>query len=210
MFKDTRNEKSAMELIVTTNNPNCCPIEDNDRKYIVLKVNEIYMQKDTEYWEPFRKQIFNQECANIFYSYLLNMNTTISKWRAIDFKSLNTELKDDLNKLNKNSVEQFISDIKEQLSDIINNEDEDEKNTLIYNEQLNYKNLLNENVSYNVKWCTTQIKFNPSSFYNGYVCYCKHAGENAISLKYFGFDLKNKYNIIQIKSGNNRWYCLDL
>ena len=166
------------------------------------------MQKDSEYWEPFREQIFNQECANIFYSYLLNMNTTISKWRAIDFKSLNTDLKNDLNQLNKNSVEQFINDIQEQLSDIMN--DEDSKNTLIYSEQLTYQNLLNESTHYDIECSTTQIKFKPTSLYNGYICYCKHNGENAISNKYFGFDLKNKYNIKQTKSGNNRWYCLDL
>ena len=56
---------------------NCYPIEDSDRKYIVLKVNDIYMQKDKEFWEPFRNQIFNQECGDIFYSYLINMNNTI-------------------------------------------------------------------------------------------------------------------------------------
>jgi len=88
--------------------------------------------------------------------------------------------------------------------------DEDSKINLIYSEQLTYQNLLNESTYYDIECSTTQIKFKPTSLYNGYICYCKHNGENAISNKYFGFDLKNKYNIKQTKSGNNRWYCLDL
>ena len=59
LYKEIRNENLSMEIVITTNNANCCPIEENDRKYIVLKVNDIYMQKDKEFWESFRNQIFN-------------------------------------------------------------------------------------------------------------------------------------------------------
>lgn len=209
MFKETKNEKSSMELIVTTNNPNCCPIEDNDRKYIVLKVNEIYMQKDNEYWSPFRKQIFNQECANIFYSYLLNMETTMDKWRAIDFKSLNTELKNDLNKLNKNSVELFISDLKEQIMDILDNEEQ--KKFLIHDEYITYKNIANEDMTFEIKYFKTEIRFQPSSLYNGYISYCKNNGEHPLSMKYFRFDLKNKFNIERsLSSITKRWFIFNI
>ena len=205
MFKETKNEKSSMELVVTTNNPNCCPIEDNDRKYIVLKVNPIYMQKDKEFWEPFRNQVFNQTCADIFYSYLINMNTTISKWRSVNFTSLNTELKNDLNKLNKNSVELFLNDLKEQISDMLENKN---KKTKLLNGTLLYNNMLNEESKYIIKLKDNKILVSPSSLFDGYKCYCKHNGEMATSNKYFGFDLKNKYNIVQTKSGSNRWYTI--
>jgi len=49
LYKETRIDNSSVELVITTNNANCCPIEENDRKYIVLKVNDIYMQKDKEF-----------------------------------------------------------------------------------------------------------------------------------------------------------------
>jgi uncharacterized protein (DUF1499 family) len=204
LFKETKNEKSSMELVITTNNPNCCPIEENDRKYIVLNVSDVYMQKDKEFWIPFRKQIFNQEVGNIFYSYLYNMNTTLDKWRSIDFASLNTELKNDLHNLNKNSIELFLNDIKESIKEL-----NLENNTLM--PCIEYYNNKNEYINYD---CTIDnnknILFQASKIYAGYVSYCYHNGENAVSNKYFGFDLKNKFNIECKKKKLANYYCIKL
>ena len=133
------------------------------------------------------------------------MNTTISKWRSVNFTSLNTELKNDLNKLNKNSVELFLNDLKEQISDMLENKN---KKTKLLNGTLLYNNMLNEESKYIIKLKDNKILVSPSSLFDGYKCYCKHNGEMATSNKYFGFDLKNKYNIVQTKSGSNRWYTI--
>jgi hypothetical protein len=204
LFKETKNEKSSMELVITTNNPNCCPIEENDRKYIVLNVSDIYMQKDKEFWQPFRKQIFNQEVANIFYSYLYDMNTTTDKWRSIDFASLNTELKNDLHNLNMNSIELFINDLKGTIKEL------NLKNDMLM-PCIEYENIKNESKSYDcIIDNSNNILFQASKLYDGYISYCYHNGENSVSNKYFGFELKTKINLELKKKSSANYYIFKL
>lgn len=203
LFKETKNEKSNMELVITTNNSNCCPIEDNDRKYIVLNVNSIYMQKDKEFWIPFRKQIFNQEVGNIFYSYLYNMNITPEKWRSIDFASLNTELKNDLNNLNKNSIDLFMADLQE----IIKKTDIN-KETLM--PCIEYINTNNESKNYECIIEDDYILFKGGQLYKSYISFCHHNGEKSVSSKYFGFDLKNKFNLKNNRKTEGIYYYIKL
>lgn len=207
LYKETKNEKSSMEIIITTNNPNCCPIEKNDRKYIVLHVNDIYLQKDKEFWSPFREQIFNQKTANIFYSYLINMNTTTEKWRSIDFKELNTDLKKDLILLNKNSIELFIIELKDE---ILKNKDK-----ILETERLTYNKITyngEENESYDIQLSKNKdkIKVKPLSLYEGYKAYCHYHGEQAVKYKYFNFDLTNKLKIELKFNDGYKKYMFDI
>lgn len=197
MYKDTINQKSSMELIVTTNNPNCAPIEDNDRKYIVLNVNDKYLQKDSEYWGPLREKTFNQECGNILYTYLLNLNITPTVWRQTDFKSLDTELKKDLNMLNKSTVELFILDLQDQLKYY------DGKKSLTYSI---FKDGDKQDINYIMKIIKDKVRISGNSLYEAYNIYCKNSNENPQKLKYFGFELKNKMKLEFIKSNGIMWY----
>ena len=192
MYKNTRNEKSSTEMVITTNNANCCPVEDNDRKYIILKVSDIYMQKDS-FWTPFRAQIFNQQAADVFYTYLLNMNITPQIWNSTDFKSLDTELKKELSLLNKNSVELFILDLREQLND------EDSSESSEVDLKVSYINIKDEKVFYDLKKTKDVIKIKSSSLYDAYKGYCRQNGEKCNSSKYFSFECKNTLKIDKVK-----------
>jgi len=121
------------------------------------------------------------------------MNTTIFIWRAIDFNSLSSELKEDLKKLNKSSTELFIHDLKDTISSLTY--DEDSRKEFLNREVITYKNINGDDINYNFIVKNSIIYIQSSSLYDGYICYCKYNGEKPTSNEYFGFDLKNKFNI---------------
>ena len=66
-------------------------------------------------------------------------------------------------------------------------------------------------MTFEIKYFKTEIRFQPSSLYNGYISYCKNNGEQILSMKYFKFDLKNKFNIERsLSSISKRWFIFNI
>lgn len=206
LFTKTRNEKSSMELIITTNNPNCCPLETEDRKYLVFNINPIYLQKDKEFWTPFYETYFNQECGDILYTYLIHRNMTVTKWHSINFSEFETDLAKDLKLLNKSSLELFIQELQDTIQLLVT-EDRERfiNNPVVYYKVKNEKDKAIIKINYNLKLKDNAVHINSTSLFEGYKNYCDINNEFAGQKRYFGFDLKNKVGLEKIKD-DIMWY----
>lgn len=114
-FMDSFDTKQSFEFILCSNNLNSLNIEDNDRRYFLLQVNDKYMQNN-EYFGELRNNIMNQDIANMIYSYYLDLNV------GSEFHKLvlpETNLKKELKELSKQSPELYI-DYLRSLEDITN------------------------------------------------------------------------------------------
>lgn len=94
-----------INFIFTTNNIDSVKLGQSDRRYCCIETSPRY-KGDYEYFKILAGRC-NQETANHFYTYLLNMNSSINI-RQIP----TTKLKVDMSIHSKNSCELFIDDIK--------------------------------------------------------------------------------------------------
>ena len=72
---------------------------------------------------------------------------------------------------------------------------ENSRKVFLNREVITYKNINGDDINYNFIVKNSIIYIQSSSLYDGYICYCKYNGEKPTSNEYFGFDLKNKFNI---------------
>ena len=72
-FIDAYDTDCVASWHFSTNHPDSIFIEDKDRIYFCLDVNPIH-RNDEKYFQELKDLCFNQECGDIFYSYLLQIN----------------------------------------------------------------------------------------------------------------------------------------
>ena len=72
-FIDAYDTDCIASWIFSTNHPDSIFIEDKDRRYWCLDCNPIH-RNDVRYFKHLKDLCFNQECGDIFYSYLLQIN----------------------------------------------------------------------------------------------------------------------------------------
>jgi hypothetical protein len=134
-------------LIMFTNHRDSLIIEESDRRYAIFEMGVSHLN-DTKYFTNLRKQCFNQDVANEFYTYLLD-------FQAVDIsKIIDTELKREMKQMSKPSVNKFIDSIFA---------DEDYKENIFHGEPIkaiqlytSYKTWCNDNGERNI---VTNTKF---------------------------------------------------
>lgn len=136
---DVRNIGNYM---LFTNHKDSVVIEESDRRYAVFEVSKVH-RNDEKYFSEIRKQCFNQQTANDFFTYLTNY-----KPQSL-FKMPITELKTDIMELSKPTWRKF-------LDEYVVNVPDDEKvisASLLYS---NYSAWCNQNGERNIM---TNTKF---------------------------------------------------
>ena len=73
-FFDAYDTDCIASWCFSTNHPDSIFIEDEDRRYFCLNVNPIH-RNDVRYFKNLKDLCFNQDCGDIFYSYLLQINS---------------------------------------------------------------------------------------------------------------------------------------
>jgi len=92
--------------ILCSNNRDSLYLSDTARRYFILEVNPKYALNDV-YYGKLRKECFNQEFGNIFYTYLMNYN-------RVNLRQVpTTKLKQEIISLSMPSYKKFINDIVE-------------------------------------------------------------------------------------------------
>ena len=187
-FQTPFDAKQNIEFILCSNNLNSLNIEKEDRRYFILKTNTKYKKnldllRDDQhnvmcfdYWISFEKNIMNQNSANSIYSYYKDMN--IGK-EFIGEIMPNTEYKDEIKNLSKQSPELYIDYLRES----------ENINEIIYDNK-----------------CVNGIyRYKTSSVYINYKEWCDINNEKIYSQNKFTSYLKNNLNIEYIRSSGS-WF----
>lgn len=182
MRTDYRMEKFNAEIVILSNNLNCVPIDNGDRRYVINSVNPKYASENDVFWVPFYQRIMNQEIGNLFYSYLVDMDISVKDFRRLSVEDHNTKLKQDLVEINKNSVQLFKEVLEQDLEEL--NEDH-----LSYG----YKTSLEMGFDIHFDILGGGLWVKGSCLYSYYKEYCNFTNEKALSQKYFGLDMKKYY-----------------
>lgn len=191
LWKDPLPEKNNMEFVICSNNEKCVPVQDTERRFLILKVNEKYAGKDKDFWTPFYNTYMNQEIGNIFYTYLININTTHTEFKALDLSCFDTEIKNDLKEASKKSVELFKDQV---LEDLDNHNFQD--GNIISSSRL-------DNYVYEVKIVKKMIRISATEAFKYYKELCDFNLFRKLSSADFGLDIKGYFN--RQKSGGY-WY----
>lgn len=102
---------NVLNFILCSNHKDAIHIEASDRRYVCLELSTKYRQ-NVQYFANLRQKCFNRECADNFYSYLMQY-----QYDPLDLQiAPTTSLKEEIKELSKNSVDTFISELKDQLA----------------------------------------------------------------------------------------------
>lgn len=167
--KDGFNVNNTGNYIFSSNHEDCFIIEQSDRRYNVLRVNDKY-EKNYQFFVDFRAKHYNQECGDAFYSYLLSLPAS-ELWHNLREVPI-TELKEEMKTISKKSSVAFLDYVK----NVCANEEEDDP---IFLRQ--YVN--NDRISADV-------------LYDKFKSWCARYGENATTARKFGMDIKDRINKI--------------
>ncbi len=182
MRTDYRMEKFCAEIVILSNNLNCVPIDNGDRRYVVNNVNPKYASENASFWDPFYNRIMNQDIGDIFYSYLIDMDVNVREFRRLSIAEHDTKLKQDLIDINKNSVQLFKEVLDMDLADLCEDD-------ISYG----FKTSLERGFDIHFDVVDNQLWVRSSYLYSYYKEYCSFTNEKALSQKYFGLDMKKYY-----------------
>jgi hypothetical protein len=192
MYKAPRVTKSYAEYMITTNHAMSVKIESNDRRYLQLEVSSAKMN-DKAYWVDLYENHLTQEVADVFYSWLMDMNV------GMEFKQIPlpmTDLKRSIISVKMCSVESYVRYLLETYSD-----------TLDANYESN--EFIKSDDHRMVAKCSIQNKsMSKSEVYRSYEIYCQEGNERVAKSKELHRQLSDLTNIIEHKSHGTRGYKL--
>jgi hypothetical protein len=82
--KESFESWSTMFYIIFSNHENIVHIESTDRRYAIIEIPDTVQVPPASYFDNLRSTCFNQDCGNLFFSYLLK--------RPLNFSNLNTQI----------------------------------------------------------------------------------------------------------------------
>lgn len=195
-------------FIFCTNNDMSLYVEDGDRRYFVLQASDRH-KNDTDYFYKLSKS-FNQESANIFFSYCYYYNTTQNE-RIVPMTAIKQEM---IINSAPNPIK-FIHSITEHferkdnlefLEKLKNNRQEDSKEPLFYDVDIpdnsNYFNklLMDIKLNYRIK-TTTELWVSSTNLFDWYKSYCEEEKEKTYTQHKFSKIIKEKVCHKRITSG---------
>ena len=169
---DSYTLDSYLNFIGCTNHQKPIHLEQGDARYCIIDVNES-KRGDFEYWNDMNKNVFTEENGKQFFSYLKNLPIeNIVELRNIPM----TKTKETMMTNSMNSMELFISRIKERDSDI----------KLII-EGTETKNAWGGIISTDISKIriNTEFKVSKYNLYEAYKDWCHINNENVMKQKYF-------------------------
>jgi len=190
-YKTPFDTKQSFEFILCSNNLNSLNISITDRRYFCLKTNDKYRKdlnktsndshniKCIEFWNKYNKLIMNQQSANMIYSYYIDMD--IGK-EFIGSIIPNTELKKEIQEINKQSPELYMDYLKT---------------------EIDIENHINNKIVDGIS------RYNTRDIYNHYESWCKDNGEKCFRNKNFSSFIKKSGNVEYMRSGGS-WYIFKL
>jgi hypothetical protein len=110
LYQEPYDVKQYIELMLFSNNFDSIILSQTDRRYFILKINEIYINNKI-YFSNLHRIIMNQDFGNKFYSYMMDFDCN-------DFKLLHipiTETKQNIINISLPSPLKFFDYLKEQI-----------------------------------------------------------------------------------------------
>jgi hypothetical protein len=110
LYQEPYDVKQYIELMMFSNNFDSIILSQTDRRYFILKINEIYINNKI-YFSNLHRIIMNQDFGNKFYSYMMDFDCN-------DFKLLHipiTETKQNIINISLPSPLKFFDYLKEQI-----------------------------------------------------------------------------------------------
>lgn len=110
LYCNAFNAKQTCELILSSNHLNSVIMEESDRRWFVLSINEKY-RNNKDFFGEQQELFYNQDMGDIMYTDLMNQSFSIS-----DFYKLHiplTDKKEQIKNISKSSSLLFIDEIRE-------------------------------------------------------------------------------------------------
>ena len=105
--------KNFAFLFILSNHENSLVLEKDDRRWACLEVSES-KKGDFDYWDGIRERCFNQETANLFFSWLCKTH----EFDDVNIRRLpETEARTRIKVRSLNSIDRFLLDVKDQWSE---------------------------------------------------------------------------------------------
>lgn len=185
-------------FIFMTNNKHSVKLEQSDRRYVVFEINEKRIG-DFEYWSYAHKEIFTEDMANTFFTYLVNIED--DNPLVVDLRKIpSSRLREIMKEMSLNNIECFIKDVRERVG-IANI-----KFTLY--DAKTVRDGYGNNVLETTDICNHPDYKDGETFiiskkdlYDSYCFWCANNGEKPSKLKYLSNHLE------EVRMGKNRDRC---
>lgn len=177
LYHDIIDAKQSMEFILSSNHENCIHLdtrkEAKNRRYLMLKVSDRYA-KDKSFFLGFRKTVFNQQFADLFYTYLLNYELDASEFKLSNAPM--TKYKEEVLEANS-SVENLYCDyligFTKRYNMYLNGELDDEDEIYEMNEVSNNNSVLKIVYDNTSRFSDKPDRFTYQTIVNGFIEFCK-------------------------------------
>ena len=185
LYQEPFDIQQYIELMMFSNNFDSIILSKNDRRYFILKINEIYLGNKL-YFNKLKKIIMNKTFGDKFYSYMMDYDCS-------DFQLLNipmTEIKENIIETCAPSYVKFFDSLKEQI--LLDNNDRDQ----FIRNKIDDKNIsiIEEN--------QLEIKLKASIIFDLYKNYCTDKQEkNILNQKKFSNGMQSLLKLKKYKDG---------
>ena len=163
--KEPKSINDFSNLILFSNHTSGIKISAGDRRFPCFWSSDYYKGNTAYFNEMFSKDVFNQDIGNLFYTYMLLSDDI----KEVDLRQIpETDLRKDIQDVNKNTGESFIDDIRERLKngwvpDKILHDTEIVGNTLIIKACKLFE--------FYCEWCTNnREKESPKRIFGNMIC----------------------------------------
>jgi len=179
---------SYLNYIMMSNHDDALYISYKDRRYACYGVDDIYAgPHNRPFWVKFRKDVFNQNAGDAFYSYLVDLDPTkLPDPRVVP----NTPLRAKMIRMKRNTVHSYVEELV------------DKHNVLRLGGNPTYMSSVN---TYRAKWAVDDL-------YADYVEWCRINGNKIIKTKdTFCKDINDGPDnkpLLEKKKSNTYWYII--
>ena len=185
LYCNAFNAKQTCELVLSSNHLNSVIMEESDRRWFVLSINEKY-RNNKEFFSKLQKKYYNQDMGNFMYTDLMSQNFSISDFYKLYIPS--TEKKEQIKQISKSSSLLFIDETREAIIDELT------ENGAINLDDTDLKDIYSTDFKH--------LRFKTMDLYSKYLTWCSENNEKSFRKTVFKNHIM-EYGVKYIRSNGS-------